>query len=196
MPAPVGPSSPLRLRSGGRQNWRSWTSSSQSFTLKKTAPGPRDRRFQIGARHAIFQGMDETKIEKLARLSGRVAWKVVGALERRGYDIRGKMSTPISRVPRRVPLPMPGSVAARAAKNAQAMISCVAESRAASSIKSPRGRSIGSVAHCRSWSRFWVTYTPKMLISTCTNRGSTPAPQPERRCFRCSASLRSSSAAL
>jgi hypothetical protein len=34
---------------------------------RKTAPGPRDRRFQIGARHAIFQGMDETKIEKLAR---------------------------------------------------------------------------------------------------------------------------------
>ena len=43
--------------------------------------------------------MDETKIEKLARLSGRVASKVVGVLERRGYDIRGKMSTPISRVP-------------------------------------------------------------------------------------------------
>jgi hypothetical protein len=35
--------------------------------------------------------MDETKIEKLARLSERVAWKVVGALERRDYDIRGKM---------------------------------------------------------------------------------------------------------
>jgi hypothetical protein len=52
--------------------------------------------------------MDETKIEKLARLSGRVAWKVVGALERRGYDIRGKMSTPISRVPRRAP-PKPKS---------------------------------------------------------------------------------------
>jgi hypothetical protein len=47
--------------------------------------------------------MDETKIEKLARLSGRVALKVVGALERRGYDIRGKMSAPISRVPRRTP---------------------------------------------------------------------------------------------
>ena len=31
------------------------------------------------------------KIEKLARLSGRVASKVVGALERRGYDIRGTM---------------------------------------------------------------------------------------------------------
>jgi hypothetical protein len=42
--------------------------------------------------------MDETKFEKLARLSGRVASKVVGALERRGYDIRGKMSAPISRV--------------------------------------------------------------------------------------------------
>ena len=53
-------------------------------------------------------GMDETKIEKLARLSGRVASKVVGALERRGYDIRGKMSTPIGRVPRRAP-PKPKS---------------------------------------------------------------------------------------
>jgi quercetin dioxygenase-like cupin family protein len=47
--------------------------------------------------------MDETKIEKLARLSGRVASKVAGALERRGYDIRGKMSAPISRIPRRAP---------------------------------------------------------------------------------------------
>jgi hypothetical protein len=47
--------------------------------------------------------MDETKIEKLARLSGWVASKVVGALERRGYDIRGEMSTPIGRVPRRAP---------------------------------------------------------------------------------------------
>src|SRR6267378_2351633 len=70
---------------------------------KKTAPGPRDRRFEIGARDAIFQGMDETKIEKLARLSGRVASKVVDALERRGYDIRGKTSAPIDRVPRRTP---------------------------------------------------------------------------------------------
>jgi hypothetical protein len=40
-------------------------------------------------------------IEKLARLSGRVAWKIVGALERRGYDIREKISAPIGRVPRR-----------------------------------------------------------------------------------------------
>jgi hypothetical protein len=31
-------------------------------------------------------GMDQTKIEKLARLSGRVASKVAGALEQRGYD--------------------------------------------------------------------------------------------------------------
>src|ERR1700747_1783196 len=52
-------------------------------------------------------GMDETKIEKLARLSGRVASKVAGALERRGYDIRGKMSAPINRVPRRPPPPKP-----------------------------------------------------------------------------------------
>src|SRR6202040_3606272 len=74
----------------------------------EAAPGPKGRWFQIGARHAIFQGMEETKIEKLARLSGRVASKVVGSLERRGYDIRGKMSTPIGRVPRRAP-PKPKS---------------------------------------------------------------------------------------
>jgi len=43
--------------------------------------------------------MDETKIEKLARLSGRVASKVAGAVERRGYDIGGKMSAPIWRAP-------------------------------------------------------------------------------------------------
>src|SRR3984893_8483250 len=41
----------------------------------EAAPGPMGRWFQIGARHAIFQGMEETKIEKLARLSGRVASK-------------------------------------------------------------------------------------------------------------------------
>src|SRR6266851_3231305 len=38
--------------------------------------------------------MDETELEKLARLSGRVASKAIDALERRGYDIRGKMSAP------------------------------------------------------------------------------------------------------
>jgi protein tyrosine phosphatase (PTP) superfamily phosphohydrolase (DUF442 family) len=47
--------------------------------------------------------MDETKIEKLARLSGKAASKALGALERRGYDIRGKLSAPINRVPRRGP---------------------------------------------------------------------------------------------
>jgi hypothetical protein len=52
--------------------------------------------------------MDETKLEKLARLSGRVASKAIDALERRGYDIRGKMSAPISRIPRRTP-PKPES---------------------------------------------------------------------------------------
>jgi hypothetical protein len=51
--------------------------------------------------------MDETKMEKLAPV-GAVASKVVGSLERRGYDIRVKMSAPISRVPRRTP-PKPKS---------------------------------------------------------------------------------------
>jgi uncharacterized protein (DUF1330 family) len=45
--------------------------------------------------------MDETKLEKLARLSTS---KALDALARRGFDIRGKLSAPISRVPRRAPL--------------------------------------------------------------------------------------------
>ena len=102
LPAPIGPSSHLRLRSGGRQNQCSWTCSSQFFTHKKTAPRPRDRRFQIGARRAIFQAMEETKLEKLARLSGKATSKALDALGKRGFDIRGKLSAPISRVPRRV----------------------------------------------------------------------------------------------
>jgi len=47
--------------------------------------------------------MEETKLEKLARLSGRIASKAIGALERQGYDIRGKLSAPFSRIPRRNP---------------------------------------------------------------------------------------------
>jgi hypothetical protein len=47
--------------------------------------------------------MDERKIEKLARLSGKAASKALGALERRGFNLREKLSAPISRVPRRDP---------------------------------------------------------------------------------------------
>ena len=36
-------------------------------------------------------------------MSKKAASKALGALERRGYDIRGKLSAPISRVPRRTP---------------------------------------------------------------------------------------------
>jgi hypothetical protein len=52
--------------------------------------------------------MDETRIEKLARLVGKAASKALGVFERRGYDIRGKMSAPIRRIPRRDP-PKPKS---------------------------------------------------------------------------------------
>jgi hypothetical protein len=54
-------------------------------------------------------GMKETKLEKLARLSGKATSKALGVLERRGYDVRGKLSAPISRVPRRAPPPKPKS---------------------------------------------------------------------------------------
>jgi len=45
--------------------------------------------------------MDETKLEKLARLSGKTTSKALDALGRHGFDLRGKLSAPISRVPRR-----------------------------------------------------------------------------------------------
>jgi len=53
--------------------------------------------------------MEETKLEKLARLSGKATSKALDALGKRGFDIRGKLSTPISRVPRRAPQPKPQS---------------------------------------------------------------------------------------
>ena len=48
--------------------------------------------------------MEETKLEKLARLSGKAASKALGALERRGYNLREKLSAPIGRVPLGDPL--------------------------------------------------------------------------------------------
>jgi quercetin dioxygenase-like cupin family protein len=48
-------------------------------------------------------GMDETKLENLARLSGRASSKALDALGKHGFDLRGKLSAPISRVPRRAP---------------------------------------------------------------------------------------------
>ena len=53
--------------------------------------------------------MDKTKLEKLVRLSGKATAKALAALERRGYDLRGKLSAPINRVPRRSPPPKPKS---------------------------------------------------------------------------------------
>jgi hypothetical protein len=49
--------------------------------------------------------MNEAKIEKLARRSGRIASKVLDALERGGVDIRGKVSAPLRRLPRGTPPP-------------------------------------------------------------------------------------------
>lgn len=46
---------------------------------------------------------EETQLEKLARLSGKAASKALSALERRGFNLREKLSVPISRVPRKDP---------------------------------------------------------------------------------------------
>lgn len=60
-------------------------------------------RFKAGRPRAIVDGMEETKLEKFARLSGKTAAKALDALDRRGFDLRGKLSAPIRRVPRRDP---------------------------------------------------------------------------------------------
>ena len=68
----------------------------------------RDHRAERRGRRRVKEiGMEETKLEKLARLSGKVTTKALDALGRRGFDLRGKMSAPINRVPRRAPPPKP-----------------------------------------------------------------------------------------
>jgi hypothetical protein len=49
--------------------------------------------------------VEESKLEKLARVSGKATAKGLDALARHGFDLRAKLSTPISRVPRRAPPP-------------------------------------------------------------------------------------------
>jgi hypothetical protein len=46
---------------------------------------------------------EETKLEKLARVSGKATSKGLDTLARHGFDLRKKLSTPINRVPRRAP---------------------------------------------------------------------------------------------
>ena len=51
--------------------------------------------------------METTKLKKLARLSGNATSKALDVLGKSGFDIRGKLSAPISRMPRRAPPPKP-----------------------------------------------------------------------------------------
>jgi hypothetical protein len=48
---------------------------------------------------------EETKLEKLARVSGKATSKGLDNLARHGFDLRKKLLTPINRVPRRAPSP-------------------------------------------------------------------------------------------
>ena len=48
---------------------------------------------------------EENRFEKIARLSGKTTSKGFDALARHGFDLRKKLATPISRVPRRAPPP-------------------------------------------------------------------------------------------
>jgi protein tyrosine phosphatase (PTP) superfamily phosphohydrolase (DUF442 family) len=51
--------------------------------------------------------MVKSKLEVIARVSGKVAAKALDALQQRGVDIRGKLSAPIGRVPGRGTPPQP-----------------------------------------------------------------------------------------
>jgi hypothetical protein len=53
--------------------------------------------------------LTETTLEKFARLSGKATSKALDALGRHGIDLRGKLSEPISRVPRAAPSEKPKS---------------------------------------------------------------------------------------
>jgi hypothetical protein len=68
-------------------------------------PGLRCPRGTASSRPNLRTGagreMEETKLEKLARLSGKATSKALDALGRHGFDLRGKLSAPVSRVPRR-----------------------------------------------------------------------------------------------
>lgn len=48
---------------------------------------------------------EETKLEKLARVSGKATSKGLDTLARHGFDLRKKLSMPINRVPRRTSPP-------------------------------------------------------------------------------------------
>jgi hypothetical protein len=52
---------------------------------------------------------EENRFEKIARLSGKATTKGLDALARHGFDLRKKLTTPISRVPRRAPPEKPKS---------------------------------------------------------------------------------------
>ncbi len=56
--------------------------------------------------------MAKSKLEALARLSGQAAGKALDALKQHGLDIRGKLATPIGRVPGRGAASQPKSAAA------------------------------------------------------------------------------------
>lgn len=55
--------------------------------------------------HSEVRMAEETKLEKIARVSGKATSKGLDALARHGFDLRGKLSAPINQVPRRTPPP-------------------------------------------------------------------------------------------
>lgn len=48
---------------------------------------------------------EETKLEELARVSGKATSKGLDTLAKHGFYLRKKLSTPVNRVPRRAPSP-------------------------------------------------------------------------------------------
>jgi hypothetical protein len=92
-----------REASGSRQNNAAAHPSASQGSCREGCGKSRNRRVAPCNWRLGRPVLDETKLERLARLSGRVAPKALIAIERRGYCIRGKMSVPISRVPRRAP---------------------------------------------------------------------------------------------
>jgi len=65
-------------------------------------PAPREIPSGLSTR-ALIGKVGMAKLEKVARMSGKATSNGLDALARHGFDLRAKLSVPISRVPGRAP---------------------------------------------------------------------------------------------
>jgi hypothetical protein len=94
---------PFRPRRSISTEWILCTQSRRDLPAQKSR-AQNEEHPDIRVRRSGRAGVgEETKLERLARLSGKATSKGLDALARHGFDLREKLSAPISRVPRGAP---------------------------------------------------------------------------------------------